>query len=66
MSPNRAMGYLTRDATSVRAAARRAVSVMGTRETAVPLSDGRHQGMRQFLDDKAFKPGLGEYDKRKA
>ena len=29
-------------------------------------SDGRHQGMRQFLDDKAFKPGLGEYDKRKA
>jgi feruloyl-CoA hydratase/lyase len=28
-------------------------------------SDGRHQGMRQFLDDKAFKPGLGEYDKRK-
>ncbi len=26
-------------------------------------SDGRHQGMRQFLDDKAYKPGLGEYDK---
>jgi feruloyl-CoA hydratase/lyase len=29
-------------------------------------SDGRHQGMRQFLDDKAYKPGLGEYDKAKA
>ena len=28
-------------------------------------SDGRHQGMRQFLDDKAYKPGLGEYDKSK-
>jgi len=29
-------------------------------------SDGRHEGMRQFLDDKAYKPGLGEYDKAKA
>jgi trans-feruloyl-CoA hydratase/vanillin synthase len=29
-------------------------------------SDGRHQGMRQFLDDKIYKPGLGEYDKAKA
>ena len=28
-------------------------------------SDGRHEGMRQFLDDKAYKPGLGEYDKAK-
>jgi feruloyl-CoA hydratase/lyase len=26
-------------------------------------SDGRHRGMQQFLDDKAYKPGLGEYDK---
>jgi trans-feruloyl-CoA hydratase/vanillin synthase len=26
-------------------------------------SDGRHLGMRQFLDEKTFKPGLGEYDK---
>jgi feruloyl-CoA hydratase/lyase len=26
-------------------------------------SDGRHVGMRQFLDEKTFKPGLGEYDK---
>jgi len=29
-------------------------------------SDGRHVGMRQFLDDKTYKPGLGEYDKSKA
>jgi len=26
-------------------------------------SDGRHQGMKQFLDEKTYKPGLGEYDK---
>ena len=29
-------------------------------------SDGRHVGMRQFLDDKIYRPGLGEYDKTKA
>ncbi len=29
-------------------------------------SDGRHEGMKQFLDDKTFKPGLGAYDKAKA
>ncbi len=23
------------------------------------------QGMHQFLDEKAYKPGLGEYDKSK-
>jgi feruloyl-CoA hydratase/lyase len=28
-------------------------------------SDGRHRGMSQFLDDKSYKPGLGEYDKKK-
>ncbi len=28
-------------------------------------SDGRHAGMRQFLDDKSYRPGLGEYDKSK-
>jgi trans-feruloyl-CoA hydratase/vanillin synthase len=28
-------------------------------------SDGRHQGMSQFLDDKSYKPGLSEYDKAK-
>jgi feruloyl-CoA hydratase/lyase len=25
-------------------------------------SDGRHVAMKQFLDDKTFKPGLGTYD----
>jgi len=29
-------------------------------------TDGRHEGMRQFLDDKSYRPGLGEYDKAKA
>jgi trans-feruloyl-CoA hydratase/vanillin synthase len=29
-------------------------------------SDGRHAGMKQFLDDKTYKPGLGPYDKSKA
>ena len=28
-------------------------------------SDGRHRGMKQFLDDKTYKPGLSEYDKSK-
>jgi feruloyl-CoA hydratase/lyase len=28
-------------------------------------SDGRHGGMKQFLDDKTFKPGLAGYDKSK-
>jgi trans-feruloyl-CoA hydratase/vanillin synthase len=28
-------------------------------------SDGRHAGMKQFLDDKSYKPGLGHYDKSK-
>jgi trans-feruloyl-CoA hydratase/vanillin synthase len=29
-------------------------------------SDGRHVGMKQFLDEKSYKPGLGEYDKSKS
>jgi trans-feruloyl-CoA hydratase/vanillin synthase len=29
-------------------------------------SDGRHEGMKQFLDDKTYKPGLGQYDKSRA
>jgi len=28
-------------------------------------SDGRHRGMKQFLDDKTYKPGLTQYDKGK-
>ena len=26
-------------------------------------SDGRHRGMKQFLDEKTYKPGLSAYDK---
>ena len=29
-------------------------------------SDGRHAGMRQFLDERSYRPGLGEYDKSRA
>ncbi len=29
-------------------------------------SEGRLEGMKQFLDEKTYKPGLGEYDKSKA
>lgn len=29
-------------------------------------SEGRIEGMKQFLDEKSYKPGLGEYDKSKA
>ena len=28
-------------------------------------SDGRHRGLKQFLDDKSYKPGLTQYDKAK-
>ena len=28
-------------------------------------TEGRKEGMRQFLDEKSYKPGLGAYDKRK-
>ena len=26
---------------------------------------GRKEGIKQFIDDKTFKPGLGSYDKSK-
>ena len=29
----------------------------------VDETKGRQEAMRQFLDDKTFKPGLGHYDK---
>lgn len=29
-------------------------------------TDGRKEGIKQFIDDKSFKPGLGAYDKTKA
>ena len=28
-------------------------------------NDGRKEGIRQFIDDKSFKPGLGAYDRTK-
>ncbi len=28
-------------------------------------NDGRKEGIRQFIDDKSYKPGLGAYDKSK-
>jgi trans-feruloyl-CoA hydratase/vanillin synthase len=29
-------------------------------------NEGRKEATRQFIDDKAFKPGLGAYDKAKS
>ncbi|MFW2851960.1 p-hydroxycinnamoyl CoA hydratase/lyase [Sphingomonas sp. TX0543] len=29
-------------------------------------TDGRREGIRQFIDEKSYKPGLGAYDKSKA
>jgi feruloyl-CoA hydratase/lyase len=29
-------------------------------------NDGRKEGIKQFIDDKTYKPGLGAYDKTKA
>ena len=29
-------------------------------------NDGRKEGIKQFIDDKTYKPGLGAYDKAKA
>ncbi|MFM6854757.1 MAG: enoyl-CoA hydratase-related protein, partial [Sphingopyxis sp.] len=29
-------------------------------------TEGRKEGIKQFIDDKSFKPGLGAYDKSKA
>ena len=28
-------------------------------------NDGRKEGIRQFIDDKSYKPGLGAYDASK-
>jgi len=28
-------------------------------------NDGRKQDIRQFIDDKTYKPGLGAYDRRR-
>ncbi|MDB5684719.1 MAG: enoyl-CoA hydratase, partial [Sphingomonas bacterium] len=29
-------------------------------------TSGRHEGIRQFIDEKSYKPGLGAYDKDRA
>jgi trans-feruloyl-CoA hydratase/vanillin synthase len=29
-------------------------------------SEGRKEGIRQFIDEKSYKPGLGSYDLSKA
>ena len=29
-------------------------------------NEGRKEGIRQFIDDKSYKPGLGAYDKLRA
>ena len=29
-------------------------------------SEGRKEGIRQFIDEKTYKPGLSQYDKSKA
>ena len=28
-------------------------------------NDGRKEGIKQFIDEKSYKPGLGAYDKSK-
>ena len=28
-------------------------------------NDGRKEGIRQFIDDKSYRPGLSAYDKSK-
>jgi feruloyl-CoA hydratase/lyase len=29
-------------------------------------NEGRKEGIRQFIDEKSFKPGLGAYDRKRA
>ena len=29
-------------------------------------NEGRKEGIRQFIDEKSFKPGLGAYDRTRA
>jgi trans-feruloyl-CoA hydratase/vanillin synthase len=29
-------------------------------------TEGRKEGIRQFIDEKSYKPGLGSYDQEKA
>jgi feruloyl-CoA hydratase/lyase len=41
---------------------------MGAKGTALRLADpekGREKGMKQFLDDKTYRPGFGPYQRGK-
>jgi trans-feruloyl-CoA hydratase/vanillin synthase len=29
-------------------------------------TEGRKEGIRQFIDEKSFKPGLGSYDRTRS
>ncbi|HSR55272.1 MAG TPA: p-hydroxycinnamoyl CoA hydratase/lyase [Alphaproteobacteria bacterium] len=45
-----------------------AADYLGAKSDALKYSDpenGRQKGMAQFLDDKTYRPGLGEYDRKK-
>jgi len=68
-SPN-AMRY-TKEA--IRAVRRMGVNVAGdyltVKNQACKMTDiipGRDEGMRQFLDEKSYRPGLGQLDLKKA
>ncbi|CAG4882313.1 Hydroxycinnamoyl-CoA hydratase-lyase [Georgfuchsia toluolica] len=40
------------------------LSAKGDQTTAADPESGRAQGMKQFLDDKTYKPGLGNYERK--
>jgi trans-feruloyl-CoA hydratase/vanillin synthase len=49
--------------------AQQAVDYLRAKGEALKFSDpegGREEGMRQFLDEKSYRPGLGSYDRSKA
>ncbi|WP_417621191.1 p-hydroxycinnamoyl CoA hydratase/lyase [Parasphingorhabdus sp.] len=39
------------------------LTAKGDQTTFVDVEKGRDQGLKQFLDEKTFKPGLGNYDR---
>jgi trans-feruloyl-CoA hydratase/vanillin synthase len=46
-----------------------AADYLNAKSDALKFNDkerGREHGMKQFLDDKTFRPGLGQYDRKKA
>jgi trans-feruloyl-CoA hydratase/vanillin synthase len=45
-----------------------AADYLGAKSDALKYTDkerGREKGMAQFLDDKTYRPGLGEYNRKK-